>query len=118
MKKRRAMCASSSARVAKLLGDAPVVESEGRAYPVETRYAGRDSTALLERHVAEVTDEDRCVAGDRARAEDAGAVDADDHGALRHGRSSCGLAHDRSPSCLAILRRRTPARCRLVAAVE
>ncbi len=27
------------ARVAKLLGDAPVVESEGRAFPVETRYS-------------------------------------------------------------------------------
>ena len=31
------------ARVAKLLGDAPVIESEGRAFPVETRYLGRDS---------------------------------------------------------------------------
>ena len=30
-----------AARVAKLLGDAPVVVSEGRAFPVETRYAGR-----------------------------------------------------------------------------
>jgi ATP-dependent helicase HrpB len=30
------------ARVAKLLGDAPVVASEGRAFPVETRYLGRD----------------------------------------------------------------------------
>ena len=30
-----------AARVAKLLGDAPVVMSEGRAFPVETRYAGR-----------------------------------------------------------------------------
>ncbi len=29
------------ARVGKLLGDAPVVESEGRAFPVETRYLGR-----------------------------------------------------------------------------
>jgi ATP-dependent helicase HrpB len=29
------------ARVASLLGHAPVVESEGRAFPVETRYAGR-----------------------------------------------------------------------------
>ncbi len=32
------------ARVAKLLGDAPVIESEGRAFPVETRYLGRDAT--------------------------------------------------------------------------
>ena len=29
------------ARVAKLLGDAPVIASEGRAFPVETRYLGR-----------------------------------------------------------------------------
>ena len=33
------------ARVAKLLGDAPVIESEGRAFPVETRYLGRDRAA-------------------------------------------------------------------------
>ncbi len=31
------------ARVAKLLGDAPVIASEGRAYPVDTRYLGRDA---------------------------------------------------------------------------
>ena len=31
------------ARVAALLGNAPVVESEGRAFPVETRYLGRDT---------------------------------------------------------------------------
>jgi ATP-dependent helicase HrpB len=30
------------ARVARLLGDAPVIESLGRQYPVETRYLGRD----------------------------------------------------------------------------
>ncbi|MDV3166717.1 MAG: hypothetical protein Q8807_03685, partial ['Waltheria sp.' little leaf phytoplasma] len=30
------------ARVAGLLGEAPVVTSEGRAFPVETRYLGRD----------------------------------------------------------------------------
>ena len=30
------------ARVAALLGNAPVIESEGRAYPVETQYVGRD----------------------------------------------------------------------------
>ena len=34
------------ARVAKLLGDAPVVESEGRAFPVETRYLSRKSASL------------------------------------------------------------------------
>jgi ATP-dependent helicase HrpB len=31
------------ARVAKLLGEAPVIASEGRAFPVETRYLGRDA---------------------------------------------------------------------------
>src|SRR3569832_574770 len=30
------------ARVSALLGDAPVVESQGRMFPVETRYLGRD----------------------------------------------------------------------------
>jgi ATP-dependent helicase HrpB len=34
------------ARVAKLLGDAPVVASEGRAFPVETRYPGRDARPI------------------------------------------------------------------------
>ncbi len=41
------------ARVAALLGDAPVVESEGRAYPVETRYLGRDPRARIESQVAD-----------------------------------------------------------------
>ncbi|NPU66602.1 ATP-dependent helicase HrpB [Bradyrhizobium sp. 83012] len=41
------------ARVAKLLGDAPVVESEGRAFPVETRYVGRKPDAPVERQMAE-----------------------------------------------------------------
>jgi ATP-dependent helicase HrpB len=41
------------ARVGKLLGDAPVVASEGRAFPVETRYLGRKSHAPLERQMAD-----------------------------------------------------------------
>ncbi len=41
------------ARVAKLLGDAPVIESEGRAFPVETRYRGREAGVLIERQVAD-----------------------------------------------------------------
>ena len=41
------------ARVAKLLGDAPVVESEGRAFPVETRYLGRKPDVPLERQMAD-----------------------------------------------------------------
>ena len=34
------------ARVAKLLGDAPVIASEGRAFPVETRYLPRDARPI------------------------------------------------------------------------
>jgi ATP-dependent helicase HrpB len=41
------------ARVAKLLGDAPVIASEGRAFPVETRYLGRKVDAPLERQMAD-----------------------------------------------------------------
>ncbi|HEU4566208.1 MAG TPA: ATP-dependent helicase HrpB, partial [Gemmatimonadaceae bacterium] len=38
--------------VARLLGDAPVVSSEGRSFPVETRYLGRRRDARLEPQVA------------------------------------------------------------------
>ncbi len=41
------------ARVARLLSEAPVVESEGRAYPVETRYLGRDPNRRIEEQVAD-----------------------------------------------------------------
>jgi ATP-dependent helicase HrpB len=41
------------ARVAKLLGQAPVISSEGRAFPVETRYLGRKADAPLERQMAD-----------------------------------------------------------------
>src|SRR5262249_30279217 len=41
------------ARVARLLGDAPLIESQGRAFDVETRYLGRDSRAPIERQVAD-----------------------------------------------------------------
>ncbi len=41
------------ARVAKLLGEAPVIASEGRAFPVETRYLGRKADAPLERLMAD-----------------------------------------------------------------
>src|SRR5205085_8800388 len=41
------------ARVAKLLGDAPVIESHGRAFAVETRYRGRDPRAPIERAVTD-----------------------------------------------------------------
>src|SRR3984885_3730243 len=41
------------ARIAGLLGDAPVIASEGRAFPVETRYLGRKADAPLERQMAD-----------------------------------------------------------------
>jgi len=44
------------ARVAALLGNAPVVESAGRAFPVETRYLGRDSRAPIERQIADAVE--------------------------------------------------------------
>jgi len=40
------------ARVAGLLGSAPVIASEGRAFAVETRYLGRDPREPIERQVA------------------------------------------------------------------
>ncbi|GGF46170.1 ATP-dependent helicase [Youhaiella tibetensis] len=43
------------ARVARLLGDAPVIESEGRAFPVETRYVVPDPLARLEDQVTAAT---------------------------------------------------------------
>ncbi|MET0272319.1 MAG: ATP-dependent helicase HrpB, partial [Phenylobacterium sp.] len=54
------------AAVARLLGDAPVIESHGRAYPVATHYLGRDERLRLE---------DRAVrAVDRALAEETGSL--------------------------------------------
>jgi ATP-dependent helicase HrpB len=41
------------ARVAALLGGAPVIASEGRAFAVETRYLGRDPRQPIERQVAD-----------------------------------------------------------------
>jgi ATP-dependent helicase HrpB len=41
------------ARVAHLLGGAPVIASEGRAFPVVTRYLGRKPDAPLERQMAD-----------------------------------------------------------------
>jgi len=40
------------ARVARLLDDCPVIASEGRAFPVETRYLGRRPDVPLERQMA------------------------------------------------------------------
>jgi ATP-dependent helicase HrpB len=41
------------ARVGKLLGGAPVIESKGRAFPVETRYRGRDTGSMIERQLVD-----------------------------------------------------------------
>jgi ATP-dependent helicase HrpB len=41
------------ARVAQLFGDAPVIASEGRAFPVETHYLGRDANARVEDQMAD-----------------------------------------------------------------
>ncbi|MGO4684435.1 ATP-dependent helicase HrpB [Hyphomicrobium sp. 2TAF46] len=54
-----------AANVAKLLGDAPIVRSEGRAFPVETRYVGRRANRIED----DVTD-----AVKRAVANDAGSI--------------------------------------------
>jgi ATP-dependent helicase HrpB len=41
------------ARVGRLLGNAPLIESQGRAFPVETRYLGRDLRQPIEREMAD-----------------------------------------------------------------
>ena len=43
------------ARVRALLGDAPLIESQGRAFPVVTRYVGRNPGARIEDEVTRVT---------------------------------------------------------------
>jgi ATP-dependent helicase HrpB len=43
------------ARVRALLGDAPLIESQGRAFPVVTRYVGRNPSARIDDEVARVT---------------------------------------------------------------
>ena len=42
-----------SMRLAQLLGGAPVIASEGRTFPVETRYLGRDANARVEDQMAQ-----------------------------------------------------------------
>jgi len=51
------------ARVAGLLGDAPVIESKGRAYDVETRYLGRVQREPVERQMASAIE--RALASER-----------------------------------------------------
>ena len=54
------------ARMARLLEGAPVIESQGRAHPVETRYLGRDAAERIEDQVT------RAVR--RALAEETGSI--------------------------------------------
>lgn len=54
------------AAVARLLGDAPVIESQGRAFPVETRYLGRDPAKRLDEQVARAVE--------KALAEESGSL--------------------------------------------
>ncbi len=53
------------ARVARLLNDAPVIESEGRAFPVETRYLGRASQRI---------DDDMAAAVQKALRDETGSI--------------------------------------------
>jgi ATP-dependent RNA helicase HrpB len=43
------------ARIARHLDEAPIVTSEGRAFPVETRYVGRDAHTFIDAQVADAT---------------------------------------------------------------
>lgn len=54
------------AGVARRLGDAPVIESQGRAFPVDTRYLGRDPANRLEAQTARAVE--------KALAEEAGSL--------------------------------------------
>jgi ATP-dependent helicase HrpB len=54
------------ARISALLGDAPVVESQGRMFPVDTRYLGRDERQRLEERVVRAVE--------RALAEEGGSL--------------------------------------------
>ncbi|WP_132090405.1 ATP-dependent helicase HrpB [Caulobacter sp. BK020] len=54
------------ARISALLGEAPIVESQGRMFPVDTRYLGRDDRQRLEERVVRAVE--------RALAEEAGSL--------------------------------------------
>jgi ATP-dependent helicase HrpB len=54
------------ARISALLNDAPVVESQGRMFPVDTRYLGRDDRQRLEERVGRAVE--------RALAEEGGSI--------------------------------------------
>ena len=54
------------ARISALLGDAPIVESQGRMFPIDTRYLGRDERQRLEERVVRAVE--------RALAEEGGSL--------------------------------------------
>src|SRR5690606_31843083 len=54
------------AAVARLLGQAPVIESQGRAFPVETRHLGRDPVRRIEDQIVRAVE--------RALAEEGGSI--------------------------------------------
>ena len=94
------------ARVAALLGDAPVIESEGRAFPVETRYVGRDARPIE----PQVADIDR--AGDARRSRLAARVPARRRRNPPHAERSSKAASIRRPtSCRSTAR--SPATSRI-----
>ncbi len=47
----------SGALVAKMLGDAPVIESTGRMFPIETRYLGRNPNERIEKQMADAVEQ-------------------------------------------------------------
>ena len=73
------------ARVAAMMGDAPVVLSEGRAFPVETRYVGRASGEPIEDAV--------CAVVRRALREERGSILAFLPGQREIERAAQALAH-------------------------
>ncbi len=78
------------ARVAALLGDAPVIQSQGRAYPIDTRYLGRDAAVPIEAQVA--------AAVVRAVREERGSVLVFLPGAAEIGRTADRLREARLPA--------------------
>ena len=53
MLERKSSNANEPEPVAELLGGAPVISSEGRSFPVETRYLGKNPTQRLEDRMAD-----------------------------------------------------------------
>ena len=90
------------ARVATLLGDAPVIAAEGRAFPVETRYVGRDARpdraadGRRDRRAQCARTQVRCSRSFPARRKSAAPRRCSKAGSSRHATSSRSTA--RSPA--------------------